>query len=93
MRVKVRREYLLKELEHSLKVLQKDSKNKLGIAQLKNGETTLCAFVSCDMCTHFDEDYSCASQEVLNIASFISMLRHSRGEYIEIEVKGKELEF
>ena len=50
MITKVRREYLLRELNHRLKELQKDLKNKFGIAQLKDGVVMLCALASCDYC-------------------------------------------
>ena len=93
MRVKVRREYLLEELYHRLKTLQKDLKSKFGVAQLKDGATTLCAFLSCDMCIHFDEAYPCKTQEVLNLSSLIVMLEDSKEEYFEIEVEGEKLEF
>lgn len=93
MIVKVRREYLLEELEHRLRTLQKDLTSKFGFAQLKDGEVMSCALVSCRNCIHFDGNYNCETQEVLDLGALIVTLRAIREEYVEIEVKGKELEF
>lgn len=88
MRAKVRREYLLEELDHRLRTLQKDLSSNFGFAQLKDGEVMSCALVSCNSCIHFDGNYNCETQEVLDLASLIVTLRASREECVEIEVKG-----
>lgn len=88
MIVKVRREYLLEELDHRLRTLQKDLTSAFGFAQLKDGEVMSCALVSCNDCIHFDGNHNCETQEVLDLASLIVTLRASREECVEIEVKG-----
>ena len=89
MRAKVRREYLLEELDHRLRTLQKDLKSSFGIARLKDGEVMSCAFVSCFNCVNFDEvNCTCKTRELLDLADLIVTLSSSREEYIEIEVKG-----
>lgn len=93
MIVKVRREYLLEELEHRLRTLQKDLTDRLGIARLGDISETSCAFISCSDCAYFDRNHPCKTQEALNLDSLIVMLRDSKEEYFEIEVKGGELEF
>ena len=85
MITKVRREYLLRELNHRLKELQKDLKNKFGIAQLKDGVVMLCALASCDDCVHFDGHYKCKTQECLDLASLITTLEDSKEECVEID--------
>lgn len=95
MIVKVRREYLLRELNHRLKEMQKDLGDKFGFAQLKDREAMPCAFVACgNYCTLFDGHYHCKAQEVLNLASLIVTLEESKEEYVEIDVNdGKWVEF
>lgn len=89
MILKVRREYLLKELNHRLKELQKDLGDKFGFAQLEDGEAMPCAFVACgNYCILFDGHYPCKTQEVLNLGSLIVSLEDSKEEYVEIDAGG-----
>ena len=91
MILKVRREYLLKELNHRLKELQKDLGDKFGFAQLEDGEAMPCAFVACgNYCKLFDGHYPCKTKEVIDLASLIVMLSASREECVEIEVRGDQ---
>lgn len=90
MKVKIRREYLLEELDYRLRTLQKDSKSSFGIVRLKDGEVMSCAFVPCFDCANFDEvNCTCETMESLELVSLIVTLSASREEYIEIEVKGE----
>ena len=91
MKIKVRREYLLEELDHRLRTLQKDLKSSFGFAQLKDGEAMPCAFVACgNYCTLFDEHYPCKTKEVIDLASLILTLSASREECVEIQVRGDQ---
>lgn len=90
MILKVRREYLLEELDHRLRTLQKNLNSSFGFAQLKDGEVMSCAFVSCNNCIHFGGNHNCETHEVLDLASLIVTLRASKEECVEIEVKEKE---
>lgn len=88
MKTKIRRQYLLNELENRFEVLQKNLKSNFGIAQSKDEIAVLCGLMNCNNCEYFNEDYPCKTKEVLNLAHLITMLRDSKEEYIEIEVKG-----
>ena len=89
MKIKVRREYLLEELDHRLRTLQKDLKSSFGFAQLEDGEAKPCAFVACgNYCILFDGHYPCKTQEVLNLGSLIVSLEDSKEEYVEIDAGG-----
>ena len=88
MKMKIRRQYVLEGLEDRFEVLQKKLKNNFGIAQSKDEIAVLCGVMNCNKCEYFNKDYPCKTQEVLNLASLITMLRDSKEEYIEIEVKG-----
>lgn len=87
MKTKIRRDCLLKELENRFEVLQKNLKSEFGIAQSKDEIALLCGPMNCNNCKYFNEDYPCKTQEVLYLAHLITMLRDSKKEYIEIEVK------
>ena len=90
MEVKIRREYLLEELDYRLRTLQKDLKSSFGIARLKDGAVMSCALVSCFSCANFNEiNCTCKTRELLELASLIVTLSASREGYIEIEVKGE----
>lgn len=89
MKTKIRRDCLLKELENRFEVLQKNLKSNFGIAQSKDEIAVLCGIMNCNNCEYFDKEYPCKTQEVLNLAHLITMLRDSKEEYIEIEVKGR----
>ena len=87
MKTKIRRQYLLNELENRFEVLQKNLKSNFGIAQSKDEIAVLCGLMNCNKCEYFNEDYPCKTQEVLELAHLITMLRDSKEEYIEIEIK------
>lgn len=89
MKTKIRRQYLLNELENRFEVLQKNLKSNFGIAQSKDEIAVLCGLMNCNNCEYFNEDYPCKTQEVLDLAHLITMLRDSKEEYIEIEIKGR----
>lgn len=88
MKTKIRREYLLEELENRFEVLQKNLKSKFGIAQSKDEIAVLCGLMNCNNCEYFNKEYPCKTQEVLDLAHLITMLRDSKEEYFEIEVNG-----
>lgn len=89
MKVKIRRQYLLEGLENRFEVLQKNLKSNFGIAQSKDEIAVLCGLMNCNNCEYFNEDYPCKTQEVLDLAHLITILRDSKEEYIEIEIKGR----
>ena len=46
--------------------------------------------MKCDKCKYFNEDYPCATQEVLELLHLITMLRKSKDQNIEIEIEETE---
>lgn len=89
MKIKIRRQYVLEGLEDRLEVLQKKLNNNFGIAKSKDAITVLCGVMDCNNCKYFNEGYPCETQEVLELAHLITMLRDSKEEYIEIEIQEK----
>lgn len=89
MKMKIRRQYVLEGLEDRFEVLQKKLKSNFGIAQSKDEIAVLCGVMNCNKCKYFNEDYPCATQEVLELLHLITMLRDSKEEYIEIEIQEK----
>lgn len=89
MKIKIRRQYVLEGLEDRFEVLQKKLKSNFGIAQSNDEIAVLCGVMNCNKCEYFNEDYPCETQEVLELAHLITMLRDSKEEYIEIEIQEK----
>lgn len=89
MKIKIRRQYVLEGLEDRFEVLQKKLKNNFGIAKSEDEIAVLCGVMNCNKCEYFNEDYPCKTQEVLELAHLITMLRDSKEEYIEIEIQEK----
>lgn len=87
MKIKIRRQYLLEGLEDRFEVLQKNLKSNFGIAQSKDEIAVLCGVMNCNNCEYYDKNYPCKTQEVLDLAHLITILRDSKEEYIEIEIK------
>ena len=87
MKMKIRRQYVLEGLEDRFETLQKTLKHNFGIAESKDEIAVLCGVMNCNKCEHFNEDYPCATKEVLELAHLITMLRDSKDQYTEIEIK------
>lgn len=87
MKIKIRRQYVLEGLEDRFEVLQKKLKSNFGIAQSKDEIAVLCGVMNCNNCEYYDKNYPCKTQEVLDLAHLITILRDSKEEYIEIEIK------
>lgn len=87
MKIKLRRQYVLEGLEDRYETLQKILKHNFGIAESNDEISVLCSAMNCDKCKYFNEDYPCATQEVLELLHLITMLRKSNNQYTEIEIK------
>ena len=87
MKIKLRRQYLLEGLEDRYETLQKILKHNFGIAESNAEIAVLCDVMKCDKCKYFNEDYPCATQEVLELLHLITMLRKSNDQYTEIEIE------
>ncbi len=89
MKIKLRRQYVLECLEDRFETLQKILKYNFRIAESKDEIAVLCGVMKCDKCKYFNEDYPCATQEVLELLHLITMLRKSKDQYTEIEIEEK----
>ena len=87
MKVKIRTQYLFEGLENRYETLQKILKHNFGIAESNDEVAVLCDVMNCDKCKYFNEDYPCATQEVLELLHLITMLRKSNDQYTEIEIE------
>lgn len=87
MKMKIRRQYVLEGLEDRFEVLQKKLKSNFGIAKSEDEIAVLCGVMNCNNCEYYDKNYPCKTQEVLDLAHLITILRDSKEEYIEIEIK------
>ena len=90
MKIKLRRQYVLEGLEDRYETLQKILKHNFGIAESNDEVAVLCDVMKCDKCKYFNEDYPCATQEVLELLHLITMLRKSKCQYTEIEIEETE---
>lgn len=90
MKVKIRTQYLFEGLENRYETLQKILKHNFGIAESNDEIAVLCDVMKCDKCKYFNEDYPCATQEVLELLHLITMLRKSNDQYTEIEIEETE---
>lgn len=87
MKIKIRTQYLFEGIENRYETLQKILKHNFGIAESNDEIAVLCDVMNCDNCKYFNEDYPCATQEVLELLHLITMLRKSNDQYTEIEIK------
>lgn len=67
--------------------MQKILKHNFGIAEQNDEIAVLCSAMNCDKCKYFNEDYPCATQEVLELLHLIAMLRKSKYQYTEIKIE------
>lgn len=87
MKIKLRRHYVLEGLEDRYETLQKILKHNFGIAESNDEVAVLCDVMKCDKCKYFNDDYPCATQEILELLHLITMLRKSNDQYTEIEIE------
>lgn len=90
MKVKIRSQYLFEGLEDRYETLQKILKHNFGIAESNDEIAVLCDVMKCYKCKYFNEDYPCATQEVLELLHLITMIRKSKYQYTEIEIEETE---
>lgn len=87
MKIKIRTQYLFEGLENRYETLQKILKHNFGIAESNDEIAVLCDVMKCDKCKYLNENYPCATQEVLELLHLITMLRKSNDQYTEIEIE------
>ena len=87
MKVKIRTQYLLEGLENRYETLQKILKHNFGISESNDEVSVLCDSMKCDDCKYFNEDYPCATQQVLELLHLITILRKSNDQYAEIKIE------
>ena len=87
MKIKLRTQYVLEGLEDRYETLQKILKHNFGIAESNDEIAVLCDVMNCDKCKYFNDDYPCATQEVLELLHLITILRKQNCQYTEIEIE------